>query len=51
MTIAQYRECRVIILNSARMFYVIVPEADVFDVGGPFPAELAAADAEGLESL
>ena len=44
----QYRECRVIIHNEARLIYVIVPEDDVFDFASPFPAELFAADPTGL---
>jgi hypothetical protein len=36
----QYSECRLI--------HIIVPEADVFDIGGPLPAELYPADAEEL---
>jgi hypothetical protein len=44
----QYSECRVIVLNGSRLIFVIVPEADVFEIGGPFPVELSAEDAEGL---
>jgi hypothetical protein len=44
----QYSECRVIVLNGSRLIYVIVPEADVFEIGGPFPAELFAEDARAL---
>ena len=44
----QYRECRVLILNGSRLISVIVPEADIMDIGGPFPAELYIAEAEGL---
>ncbi len=45
---AQFRECRVIVGNGARLISVIVPENDVFDLGGPFPAELFAVDVEEL---
>jgi hypothetical protein len=44
----QYSECRVIVLNGSRVIYVIVPEDDVLEIGGPFPAELCGVDAEGL---
>jgi hypothetical protein len=44
----QYSECRVIILNGSRLIYVIVPEDDIFEIGGPFPAELYAEEAEEL---
>jgi hypothetical protein len=45
----QYSECRVIIHSGSRLISVIVPEDDIFEIGGPFPVELSAEDTDVLE--
>jgi hypothetical protein len=44
----RYSECRVIVLNGSRLIYVIVPESQVFGIGGPFPVEVYTSDEETL---
>ncbi|MCE9555240.1 MAG: hypothetical protein K8T91_17965 [Planctomycetes bacterium] len=36
----QYSQCRVIVQHGSRLIDVIVPEDDIFKIGGPFPTKL-----------